>query len=227
MKNYHIKPVILLITFVFCILSFHHVHAQEDANPQQIVEQAAKSVSAFAAAQEMQGFRDNLKNARAILIIPRSVKAGFIIGVSGGYGAMMARNSAGGWNGPAFYNAGGGSVGLQAGAKVSEIIMLVMNDQALEKMLEAKIKFGGGVSVAIGVGAGAGTDVKADVLAYSRSAGAFGGVSLEGGIVEPLTATNAGYYGQELSAGDILIDAKAGGDKAADLRSALDAAAGN
>ena len=214
------------VTTVALALFVHNVHAQEEANPQKIVEQATKSVSAFATAKEMQYFRDHLKNASAVLIIPRSVEAGFIVAMSGGYGAMMARNGDGGWNGPAFYRAGAGSVGLQAGAKVSEIIMLVMNDPALEKLLKSKLKLGGALSVALGVGAGTGADVNADILVYSRSAGVFGGVSLEGGALDPLPEVNGRYYGQELSAKDILIDGKAGADKAAELRSALDAASG-
>jgi lipid-binding SYLF domain-containing protein len=140
---------------------------------------------------------------------------------------MMARNSSGGWNGPAFFVAGSGGIGLQAGAKVSEIIMLVMNEPALERMFDSNVQFGGAVSVAAGLGGGAGADLSADVLVFSRSAGLFGGMSLEGGSVESKTALNSSYYGQELSAREILIDGKAGTDKATELRSALNAAVGN
>lgn len=205
-------------------LFVHNVYAQEEANPQQIVEQATKSVAVFA--KRTANFRDKLKNATAVLIIPRLKKVGFIIGISGGYGVMMARNSSGGWNGPAFYRTGGGSIGLQAGAKVSAVIMLVMNEPALKKMLKAKYKLGGAASVVAGVGGGVGADVTADVLIYSRGAGVFGGMSLEGGGVEPVPAMDGTYYGQELTTKDILIDGKAGADKAAELRSALKAAAG-
>lgn len=221
------STLVIHVLTISLALFLHSVHAEEQAKPQKIVEQATKSVAAFAAAEKMEDFRDHLKKARAVLIIPRSVTAGFIIAGSGGNGVMMARNSSGGWNGPAFYVAGSGSIGLQAGAKVSEIMMLVMNEPALERMFESKVKLGGAVSVAVGVGGGAGAEVSADVLVFSRSAGAFGGVSLEGGSVESRTALNSSYYGQELSARDILIDGKAGSDKAAELRSALNAAAGS
>lgn len=217
-----------LLAIVLCLsVQTQTVHAQEKADPNRLIEQSVKTVSAFASAEEMQHFRDHLKNASAVLIFPESSKVGFIVGISTGFGAMMARDGSGGWNGPAFYTLAGGSVGFQGGAKVSEMIMLVMNEPALEKMLESKLKLGGSASVTIGVGGGAAANMRADVLVFSRSKGVFGGVSLEGGSTGPNKDANSSYYGQELSARDILIDGKGGADKAAELRSALDAATGN
>ena len=191
--------------------------AQEDA--QTLVAQAVKTVEAFTADEHMQDFRDHFKQARAVLIVPRSIKAGFIFGVSGGTGLMMARNEAGGWNGPAFYDVGGGSVGLQAGAQVSEIIILIMTDKGLESMLDTKFKFGGTAGVTIGVGAGAGKAV--DIIGYARTKGAFGGLSLDGGAVEPRPELSSGFHGAELSNQAILIDGKGNSAAVAELRSAL------
>jgi lipid-binding SYLF domain-containing protein len=204
----------------------HNAYAQDSAtDAQQLVDQATQSVQAFTSEPSMQDFRDRLKSAKAVLIVPRSIEVGFILGASGGSGVMLARNSGGGWNGPAFYSAGGGSVGLQAGAKVSELILLIMNEQALSKMLEGKLKFGAGAGVTVGIGAAASTNINADVLGYALSKGAFGGVSLEGGGVEPKPEVNSAYYGKNLSAKDILLDGKAGKQKAVELRAALEKAA--
>jgi len=222
------RPTLAIHVLTICLALFvHNTHAEEQTRPQKIVAQASNSVAAFGAAENMQDFRDHLKNAHAVLIVPRSVKAGFIFAGSGGYGVMMARNDSGGWNGPAFFVAGSGSIGLQAGASVSQVIMLVMNGAALERMFDSKVKLGGAASVTAGIGGGAGAAFTGDVLVFSRSAGVFGGVSLEGGSVESRTALNSSYYGRDFSARDILIEGKAGADKAAELRSALNTAAGN
>jgi lipid-binding SYLF domain-containing protein len=214
---------LLKLAMLSCLaMALNHAWAQDGAiEAQQLVDQATQSVQNFTAEPSMQKFRDDLKNAKAILIVPRSIEVGFIIGGSGGSGVMLARNSGGGWNGPAFYSAGGGSVGLQAGAKVSELILLIMNEQALGKMLEGELKFGAGAGVTVGIGAAANTNIEADVLGYALSKGAFGGVSLEGGLVESRPELDSAYYGKALTAKDILISGKAGKKKAVALRSAL------
>ena len=64
---------------------------------------------------DMRWFREHLKDAKAVIISPRVTRAGFVFGGSGGEALVLARNDTGRWVGPAFYNMGAGSVGLQVG----------------------------------------------------------------------------------------------------------------
>ena len=68
----------------------------------------------------------------------------------------------------------GGSVGYQIGGSSTDIVMLFMNDRALQSLLSDKFKLGADASVAagpVGRNASAGTDLKlnAEILSYSRS----------------------------------------------------------
>jgi len=67
-----------------------------------------------------------------------------------------------------------GSVGYQIGGSSTDIVMLFMNDHALQSLMSDKFKVGADASVAagpVGRNAAAGTDLKlnAEILSYSRS----------------------------------------------------------
>src|SRR5262245_64949493 len=79
------------------------------------VERAAQVLDRFLADPGNQGLRDAIKRARAVLVVPNYVRAGFVIGGSGGTGVMMARRADGGWNGPAFFDTVAGTLGPQLG----------------------------------------------------------------------------------------------------------------
>src|SRR2546426_11613541 len=67
-----------------------------------------------------------LDKAEAIAVFPGVIKAGFIVGGRGGHG-VISRRGPGGWSAPAFFNLGGGSVGLQIGASETDFVLLFMN----------------------------------------------------------------------------------------------------
>ncbi len=89
------------------------------------------------------------------------------------------------WAGPAFYDLGTASVGFQAGVEVSEAIIVVMTDKGLNSLLSSSFKMGGDASVAAGpVGAGAKSTVTADLITFTRAKGVYGGVNLDGTVVQ-------------------------------------------
>src|SRR5208283_1615857 len=106
------------------------------------------------------------------------------------YGKGLATCRTGnGWSAPMFVAVGGGSVGFQIGGSFTDVVMLFMNDHALQSLLGDKFKIGGDVTVAAGpVGrqASANTDARfnAEILSYSRSKGLFAGISLDGAVVQ-------------------------------------------
>lgn len=156
---------------------------------------------------EMKWMRENLPRAKAILISPRILQAGFIIGGSGGNAVLHARTtSEPGWTGPAFYKLGTGSIGLQAGAEAAEMVALVMTEKALNSFLSNSFKLGGDVSVAAGpVGAGTGAPITADMVVYVRAKGLYGGLNLTGSVVSVDDTANSAFYGRQVTPVDILV----------------------
>jgi len=143
-----------------------------------------------------------LDNAKCIVVVPHLIKAGFIVGGKHGRGVATCR-TANGWSAPAFISVGGGSWGLQIGAEGVDLVMLVMNDKGLQHLLSSKFQISGEGSAAAGpVGrhASAGTDWKmnAELLTYSRSKGAFAGLTLEGAVVEQDADSTEAIYGKDI-----------------------------
>ncbi len=143
-----------------------------------------------------------LDDAKCIVVVPHLIKAGFIVGGKHGRGVATCR-TANGWSAPAFISVGGGSWGLQIGAEGIDLVMLVMNDKGLQHLLSSKFQISGEGSAAAGpVGrhASAGTDWKmnAELLTYSRSKGAFAGLTLEGAVVEQDADSTEAIYGKDI-----------------------------
>lgn len=170
--------------------------------------------------------RDLLRHARAVLIVPQLVKGGFIFGGQGGTGVLVARGPKGEWSDPAFYALGAGSFGLQIGVEVSRVMLIIMNEHALNAVLENKVKLGAeaGLAVAtLGAGGEASTTTAAgaDIVAIAESKGLFGGLAFEGGVMAPRHEWNDAYYGGKASARDIVIRRTVHNPGAAALRHAL------
>ncbi|RPH75129.1 MAG: hypothetical protein EHM80_16745 [Nitrospiraceae bacterium] len=152
-----------------------------------------------------------LERSECIVIVPGMKKAAFVLGGNYGKGFMLCRQASGfGWSAPAGVVIEGGSIGLQIGASETDVIMLVMNKRGAEKLLSSKFTLGADASVAAGpVGrtSSADTDAKlhAEILSYSRSRGAFAGISLEGATLRPDADANAALYGRKLTNEQIVM----------------------
>ena len=171
--------------------------------PQEVVDNATKAVQEMGADPSMQWFRDNVQKARAVVVVPTLVKAGFIFGGSGGNGVVMTRGGKS-WSHPSFVTLASVTFGLQAGAQGGQLILLAMTDKGRNAVLSNKFQLGGDASVAAGpVGAGA-QAATTDILAFSRSAGLFGGITAEGGTIAVRNKWNGQYYGEGTRPVDIL-----------------------
>jgi len=149
-----------------------------------------------------------IADAKCIVIVPHLVKGGFIIGAQHGRGIATCRTSTG-WSAPAFVSVGGGSWGLQIGVEGVDLVMLVMNDGGLQHLLASKFSIGGDASASAGPverHASAGTDWKlnTEILTYSRSKGAFAGITLNGAVVQQDDDSTFAIYGRNASFHSIL-----------------------
>src|ERR1700691_2881758 len=151
---------------------------------------------------------DLLESAKCIAIIPGDIKFAFIFGGSYGRGIATCRTEHG-WSAPMFVAIDGGSVGYQIGGSSTDLVMLFMNDHALQSLMSDKIKLGADASVAagpVGRNAAAGTDLKlnAEILSYSRSKGVFAGVSLDGAVMQADKSGDRSMYGDDVNRHEIL-----------------------
>ena len=174
--------------------------------PEALVVNAQTTLSNFLRDPSQTWVQQNLDRAKAVLIAPSIVKAGFIFGGSGGRAVLVARDGRT-WIGPAFYDLATASVGFQAGIEVSEAVILVMTDKGFNSLLATSFKVGGDASIAAGpVGAGAKADITADLVAFTRAKGVYGGVNLDGTVVHANSTWNDAYYnGRDVLPPDILV----------------------
>jgi lipid-binding SYLF domain-containing protein len=169
------------------------------------VDAAQATLANFVRDPDMTWFRQHVGRAKAILIGPQIVQAGFIVGGSGGSAVLISRDGES-WAGPAFYRIAAGSVGLQAGAQASEMVALVMTEKGVNSLLSTSFKLGGDVSIAAGpVGAGTGAPINADMVVYTRSKGLYGGLNVDGTVISVDDGRNHAYYGRAATPVDILV----------------------
>ncbi len=141
-----------------------------------------------------------LRSAYGVAVIPNVIKAGFVVGARYGKGVLVVRQDDGSWSNPSFVRMTGGSVGWQAGAQSTDIILVFKTRQSVDGITKGKMTLGADASVAAGpVGrhTGVATDLKlqAEVYSYSRSRGLFAGLALEGSGISIDHKGNAAYYG--------------------------------
>ena len=126
-----------------------------------------------------------LRQAYGIAVIPSVYKIGFLLAVRHGNGVMAVRTDSGGWSNPVFISLTGGSIGFQAGANSTDIILVFKTRRSVERIADGDFTLGADASVAagpVGRSAGAATNLtfSAEVYSYSRSRGLFAGVAIDG-----------------------------------------------
>jgi lipid-binding SYLF domain-containing protein len=141
-----------------------------------------------------------LASAECVAVVPSLLKGGFIVAARYGRGVASCRTPTG-WSAPAFIFTSGGSFGFQIGGQAIDLVMLIMNKDGLKNLLSSKFQLGADASVAAGpVGrhAAADTDwkLRAQVLTYSRSRGAFAGISLAGAVIKQDKDATREFYGR-------------------------------
>ena len=160
-----------------------------------------KSDPAFAQAARM------IHSARAVLIVPRLVKGGFIFGAEGGDGVLLKRSGRG-WSSPAFYSLASASFGLQIGLQEAELVFIIMSDRALRGIQEGSAKLGAGAGITVvtlsSAAEGATTVRGGDIVVWSSGTGAYGGLTFNGSMVKADDDANADFYGRGATVSGIL-----------------------
>ena len=117
--------------------------ANAATKPEELVEKATLTIEKLLVDPNLPELRGYVEKSQGILIIPQLVKGGFLVGGEGGSGVLLIKGSDGTWSSPAFYTLAAGSFGLQIGAQVSEVVFTIMNDGAVNALLDDSFKLGG------------------------------------------------------------------------------------
>jgi lipid-binding SYLF domain-containing protein len=152
--------------------------ASDKSDAQGIVDRARVTFNDFMNDKHFTWLHEHMKDAKGLLIFPQVLKAGLILGGSGGSGVLVLRDEKTcSWNQPAFYTVGSVTFGFQIGGEAAEVIMMVMSRKAVDSLLSSSFKLGGDTSIAVGP---AGEGAKRDDF-------------------------NGAYYGKKVRPADIII----------------------
>jgi lipid-binding SYLF domain-containing protein len=165
------------------------------------LDDAAKDLNQLLSAPDNGIPEDVFAKAKCVAVVPSMIKGGFIFGAEHGRGVASCRLSNGVWSAPVFFTMTGGSWGLQIGAEGVDLTMLIMNDNGMNQLLNAKFKIGGAASASAGpVGRQASADtswkLNSEVLTYSRARGLFAGATLNGTTIKQDDDGMRAYYGR-------------------------------
>jgi SH3 domain-containing YSC84-like protein 1 len=205
-ENKNMKKISGLAGMLMLVGAFPAVG--ENANER--LQEATTVVKELTTAEDKGIPQELLQSAKCAIVIPGAKKGGFFVGAQYGRGFAICRDkSTNGWGAPAAVRMEGGSVGLQIGGAETDIFMLVMNDEGMRHLLDSKFTLGGDAGVAagpVGRSSTARTDAKlsAGILSWSRSRGAFAGLTLSGATLRNDIDENEELYGKRLTNKEVL-----------------------
>ena len=206
MQKYLVSLAVLIL---FTTLSIVPSGAADREKLEQRVTEAQFAFRDFQKDARMTWFRENVRYAKGLLIMPTWVRGGFFLGGYAGNGVLLAQDRDGSWSHPAFYDVVAGSFGLQFGIAGGQVILMIMTDTGLRRFLGDKFQLGADAGIGIGPG---GIGAKAelfDIFSFARVKGLYGGLTLEGGGVIVNRGDNQTYYGDtKATPTDILIRKK-------------------
>lgn len=201
MKASKILP--FLLSLIVLSFSFSSVKSQDKQKEQTKIEASIKVLQDFGKMKESIP-RELMEMTQGIIIVPKLINAGFVVGGKRGRGIAMVKLEDGTWSDPVFVTITGGSVGLQIGVQAVDLVLVFKSRETLQNIDKSSFTLGGDVSVTagpLGRSSTASTDAKleAEVYSYSRSKGLFAGISLGGSVISIDENANNAFYGEDQS----------------------------
>ena len=194
------KSFLIILTLFFSTASAAFADMEGD------IDRAVSIIERFSEIPETAIPPAVVRDAKGVAILTLTT-AGLIWSGRGGTGVVVARTDKG-WSGPSAIGTGGIGLGFQAGLQVSEYVMILNTQEAVNSFAKGNnVTLGGNLSAAIGpIGRSAEAAIapQAASYTYSRSQGIFAGVSLEGTVIATRYQANEEYYGKPVFPSDIL-----------------------
>lgn len=166
------RSLLLMAFATLSLLSFTPSFAENKATLNVDAEAALKSLYSTEPKAKAIG-----EKSAGILVFPNIVRAGFVVGGSGGEGVMYKRGKAVG-----YYNSGSLSVGLQAGIQSFGYALFFTSDAALKKFENASGWDVGTAPTLVVVDAGVAKDLDTNTLKSDHYAFIFDQKGLMAGL---------------------------------------------
>jgi lipid-binding SYLF domain-containing protein len=215
--------------FILVMLVASMAFAGEDAKKPS--DQAKKLDDATAVLKEFGGMsegapRSLVEKAAGVVVIPGMIKAGLGVGGQHGSGLLSIKNADGSWTEPVFVKMTGGSIGFQIGASSTDLVLFFMREKNIRDVLNGEFTLGGSATVAAGpVGRSGSADTSAkmdaEIYSYSRSRGAFAGVSIDGSKLYVDKSGNKSFYSETATPETIVAMTPGAGSQTAAFRAQL------
>ena len=197
----------------------------QNSAQQQLVDRSSDALVRMHDSGRFPALGYYLSNAKGVMIFPRVIKAGLMLGGQGGNGVLVARRADGSWSAPAFYGLGGGSAGAQIGFQEASVVLCFMSQSALRSAIDRGLTLGTDASVAAGTLGDSGKAVARtsarDIYQFVNVGGLFAGVSLAGTVVSSRSSFNRAYYGPSATTRGIVIQGRFDNPGAARLKQTL------
>jgi lipid-binding SYLF domain-containing protein len=198
---------------IFTILSFLLLFSFNGYSQEKLNDKITSSTKVL---KDFSTMKENIPKklfeiTEGIIVIPKLINAGFVLGGKRGKGVALVKLPDGSWSDPVFVTITGGSVGFQIGVQSVDLVLIFKNNETLENIGKGSFTLGGDASVTagpVGRNSTASTDYKleAEVYSYSRSKGLFAGISISGSAIEVDEKSNETFYGKELDAKTLFSD---------------------
>ncbi len=198
MRSTKIIPLMAVLFFALAL----PVQAEVSADQRSKIDKASDVLENALARTEGGIPKEVINQAQGVAVIPDVVKGAFLVGGRYGEGLLVVRTDKDSWSGPAFISLTGASLGAQAGAEVSDLVLVFNSQKGVDALRNGKLSLGGDIAVLAGP-VGGKADLQetlrpdADVFAYSRSEGVFAGLSIKGSVIQFDDDANAMFYGKE------------------------------
>lgn len=221
------KRFLALFLCAFTLMGIGKSHAaSQDAI--QILLEAEATARHVLGSKRYPELNKAFNNAVGVVVVPRLLKGGFIVGGEYGNAVLLSKRPNGSWSYPAFYTLGGGSVGFQIGLKDSQMIYVIRTQAGLEAILDDQFKAGAAAGIVVGsfggsVDGSTTTSMGADILAFSLDRGLFGGGAVEGAVFAKRADLNQSFYAQTVEPRQIVLEGTVSNPAADDLRATLSA----
>ena len=221
MRKMRCEVVAVATLFVAC-LSCSVALAKDEpvkivAESKNVRNDVSKIVNASRAVKEISAIPKRkippvlLKEAGAVIIVPKAPKNAFMVSGGKSGGVLLLRDKDGGWSSPVFVTLSGGTLGWQIVGDPMDIVLLFKNSKQIDAILKGKLALDAKVKIVPGwvaptMKGASKEELGAEVASYVLSHGAFVEEAVVAGTTLQIdAAANDAFYGKsKIDAADIL-----------------------
>src|SRR3954449_6485361 len=117
-----------------CPLRFAADEPAKESKATDRVQASADVLNEIESAPDSGIPQEILGRAECVAVVPSMLKGGFVVGAKYGRGLASCRTPKG-WSSPAFFTVKGGSFGFQIGGQAVDLVMLIMNNEGMQRLL--------------------------------------------------------------------------------------------